>query len=251
MHVYEPRSFTKEKEQILRETAGPSKCIQNFLTQTEFDLCRRLFDTNIAWPEHGQVSKYWGFDWNTGYGPLLQWIRPKIDQLFPGWELDFLAIQEGITPWKVHADIRWYENKIPYKVMLMPIDVIPASGPVDFDQWPDTFTIAFNQRNFLSTWQEHATARTGNLQEDWIRPVDNPQIERLVPGFNVTNDQWLEYFDHMPYEHLEGLTIDAIHKWTPGSLMYWDNTTVHCADNFLGRGIKTKRSLMVFSTIKH
>ena len=42
----------------------------------------------------------------------------------------------------------------------------------------------------------------------------------------------------MPYEHLEGLTIDAIHHWKPKSLFYWDSTALHCADDFLSKKIK-------------
>ena len=51
----------------------------------------------------------------------------------------------------------------------------------------------------------------------------------------------------MPYDHLEGLTIDRINIWQPRSIMYWDNTALHCSDDFLTKGINTKRSLMMFS----
>ena len=130
------------------------------------------------------------------------------------------------------------------------MDVEPVSGPVELEAWPTTFTITFDQRNFLSTWDKTAVAKKGNNQQDWIRPLDNPQVEGIVPGYNITRNQCLQYFSHVPYEHLEGLTIDAVHRWQPRSLFYWDNTALHCADNFLSKEIKTKRSLMIFSKIK-
>ena len=250
MHVYIPRSFTKEQERVLRNTAGPSRYIENFLTENEFLQCKRLFDTGIKWPGHGEVSKYWGFDWTNGFGPFLTWLKPKIDEILPDWDLDFLAVQEAINPWKVHADIRWYADKIPYKVIMIPMDVEPVSGPVAPDAWPATFTVAFSQRNFLSTWDETATPMIGNTQKNWSRSIDNLQVEGIVPGYSITKDQWLQYFSHMPYEHLEGLTIDAIHHWKPKSLFYWDSTALHCADDFLSKKIKTKRSLMLFSKVK-
>ena len=253
MHKYEVKSFSPEQEQRLRNSAGPSCSINDFLTVDEFDLCRKITLGPIAWPEHGTVSKYWGFGWDNGAGKLLHWLKPKIDAVLPNWELDFLAVQEAIDPWKLHADIRWYADKIPYKVMLMPMDVEPVTGPVDVNSWPDTYTIAFKQRNFLSQYNrefEDLEKFTGNRQDTWVRPIDDRKIEGCIPGNHVTQEEYKKYFSHMPYEHLEGLTIDGLYKWQPRSLFHWDNTAVHCADNFLANNIKTKRCLMIFSTLK-
>ena len=54
----------------------------------------------------------------------------------------------------------------------------------------------------------------------------------------------------MPYEYLEGLEIDNVFKWTPGSCVTWDQNQLHCADNFLANGIKTKLSLIFFTNQK-
>jgi hypothetical protein len=253
MHEYEPKSFTPDQEQQLRTSAGPSFYQENFLTQDEFDFCRQLTLGTIDWPEHGRVSKYWGFGLDNGHGPELAWLTDKINTIIPNWQFDFFAVQEAINPWRIHADIRWYADKIPYKVILMPMDVEPESGPVAVDAWPETWTITFDQRNFLSTWQKERQAegrQKGNNQDGWIRSIDNPQVEGIVPGYHITQDQWQRYFNHESYDNLQGLTIEGLHKWQPRSMFYWDNTMLHCADNFLANGIKTKRSLMLFTTIK-
>ena len=57
MHEYQRKSFTAEQENQLRASAGKSVYISNFLTQEEFDFCRRLVMRPIDWPEHGKVSK--------------------------------------------------------------------------------------------------------------------------------------------------------------------------------------------------
>lgn len=246
MHVYEKKSFSPQQENILRSIAGPSQCYDNFLTQSEFDFCRTLFDSPIDWPEHGKVSKYWGFDWNSGHGPVLLWLKEKLSTVLPNWTLDFLALQEAINPWRIHADIRWYQDKIPHKVILIPLDVEPVSGAVDPDQWPDTYSITFNQYNFLSR-ATGGTATTGNDQSNWKRPFDNPSTERLESGYHISPEQHKKFFNHMDYRELEGLTLDKMHLWTPRSMFMWDNTALHCADNFLENNIKTKRSLMVFT----
>jgi hypothetical protein len=249
---YQNRSFSAEQEAALRASAGPSVNIDEFLTPAEFDRCRRLFTDRIQWPEVGVVSKYLGFGFDDPRGQMLKWLARKIDDVLPDWELDFFAIQEGITPWRLHADIRWEADRVPYKVILLPMDVEPESGAVGVDEWPDTATITFNQRNYLSRWPDNATVGflNNNDQSVWPRPVDQPMYEGLVPGYHITEAQWHKYFSHMPYDHLEGMTIDHVHTWRPRSMFYWDNSAVHCADNFLGAGIRTKRCLMIFTVLK-
>ena len=251
MHEYQPKSFTPEQEERLRAAATPSGCVENFLTEEEFKFCRSLFDQPIEWPEHGQVSKYWGFGWNDPVGQQLHWIKPKIDQIFLDWELDFFALQEAIAPWKIHADIRWYPDKLPYKVIILPLDVEPTTGPVSPDQWPDSYTLSFNQRNYLSKWNKQLPI-TANDQghPQWPRPCEAIQNENLVSGYHISCDFWEKYLTHVPYEYVEGLTLDKVHKWIPRSLVYHDNTALHCADNFLVNGIKTKRCLMLFTVLK-
>jgi hypothetical protein len=246
MHIYEEKSFTAEQEAIIRSTADASRYFENFLTQDEFDHCRELIFSPIDWPEHGQVSKYWGFDWTNGLGPKLGWLKEKVDAILPNWKLDFLAVQEAINPWRIHADIRWYSDKLPYKVLLFPLDVENTQGPVPPDQWTDTYTITFKQYNFLHK-QNTGKAKAGNNQTNWKRAIDNSSTENIKPGYHITQNQHEKFFSHLNYEELEGLTIDAIHPWRPRSLLMWDNTALHCADNFLKNNIKTKRSLMIFT----
>lgn len=252
MHVFQHNSFAPVQEQALRQSAGPSVYIDNFLSQEEFLFCKELISQPISWPEHGEVSKYWGFGWDSGLGPKLTWLKDKVNAVLDNWELDFLAVQEAINPWKIHADIRWYADKIPYKVILMPMDVEPNSGPVDVCDWPDTYTITFHQRSFLSNWDKdiHGSAQTGNQQSHWVRPCEDPNHENLVNGYQVNRAFWQKYLNHMPYEHTEGMSVEMVHKWKPGSMFFWDSTALHCADNFLVNGIKTKRCLMLFTLLK-
>ena len=251
MHYYQAKSFTPDQETILRSTANRSYYQENFLTQDEFDLCRRLVLAVNEWPEHGKTSKYWGFGLDNGVGPQLLWLLKKVQAIVPHFDLDFFAIQEAIIPWKIHADIRWSQDYIPYKVVLLPMDVEPVTGPIEPDVWPKTATITFHQRNFLSVWNKSAAdkiSKTGNTdQSDWPKPIDNVQFEGMETGYQIDYSIWKEYLTHLPYDHLEGLVIDQINIWRPRSIMYWDNTALHCADNFLSTHIKTKRSLMLFS----
>ena len=252
-HYFQNKFYTKEQDVVMRLNSGSSQYIEDFLTDTEFEMCRQILLRNKTWPEVGTVSKYYAFDWDNGPGKLLRWLKPKIDKILPNWKLDFLSLQEAITPWKIHSDLRWEETKIPYKVILLPMDVEPVYGPVTVDQWPETYTVAFRQRNYLIDPRVEInpiSGTYGNNQDNWIRPYENPQVERLIDGYDIDKDTWKKHFDHMPYDHMEGLTIDALHLWKPKSLFYWDNSSLHCADNFLGHDIKTKRCLMIFTLVE-
>lgn len=261
------QSFTDEQEKKLRASCGVSHCIENFLTDSEFALCRKLVLNKKNYPEHGEVSKYWGFGWDSGAGPLLKWLKEKVDTILPNWKLDYLAIQEGITPWKIHPDINWHPDRIPYKVMLLPMDVEPVTGPVSIDEWPETYSIAFHQHNFLSkqpvevvttlsddmvidkSQQNYHAHSHGNIYAKVNRPYDDPSVEGLQPGYHISEELWNKHFSHMPYEYSEGLTLDSMHQWIPKSVMLWDSSALHCADNFLSKNIKTKRSLMIFTVL--
>ena len=253
MHLFQSKSFTASQEADLRRIARPAEYCTDFLTPDEFDQCRRLVMSVDSWPEHGQVSKYWGFGLDDASGQDLSWLWEKIHTMFPQDKLDFFAVQEGINPWKIHADIRWYADRVPHRVFLLPMDVEPMSGNVNVNQWPETHTITFNQRNFLSRWDADKIdkgAQYGNDQSGWKRPIEDVQIEGLVDGYHVDHDTWQKYFSHVPYNHLEGLTVDCINLWQPRAMMHWDNTALHCADDFLGHGIRTKRCFMVFTVLK-
>lgn len=251
MHVYINNSFTPDQEKLLRGSVGPARYFENFLTQEEFNLCRGFFNQPIDWPEHGSVSKYWGFGWDNGLGPQLLWIKEKLNKILPNWELDFFALQEAIQPWKIHADIRWYADKLPYKVLIMPMDVVPKLGPVEPDSWPETYTFSFNQYNFLSASPNTNIGKVGNDQSRWLRSIDMPGVEGIIPGYHINFDTWKKYFTHLKYEDLEGLTIDSINRWRPRSLFWHDSSALHCADNFESQNILTKRCLMVFTKLKH
>jgi len=124
--------------------------------------------------------------------------------------------------------------------------------PIDVDNeqnnWKDTYTIAFKQRNYLEGNSNTDKKIKGNDdQSKWKRPFDDPGTRNLAKGYSITRKQHTEYFSHMDYDFMEGLEIDNIFKWKPCSAVVWDQNQLHCADNFLANGIKTKRSLIFFT----
>lgn len=244
-HFYEKNAYTDEQIAKMQSTDTPTIVIDNFLSQEEVVELRNIIDT-IEYPEHGKTSKYSGSAYeHEPHGPRIkQILDDKMKKVLGEYNLDFFVWQEAIKPWKIHADLRWYADKIPHKLMLIPLAVID-----DNSSWADTYTITFKQRNYLRSYGKkefpQESKRGNNDSKNWIRPIDHPNVEGCVEGYSIDKDTWQEYLSHMPYEHVEGLEIDRIYKWTAGSAILWDADQLHCADNFQARNIKTKLSMVI------
>jgi hypothetical protein len=243
-HVYLNNRYTEEQIAVMKGTDSSAKIVSDFITQSEVNELQKMI-SDVEYPEHGKTSKYAGSSYE--YEPhgtfMKQLLHERLLKHIGSYKLDFFAWQEAIIPWKVHADIRWYENEIPHKVILIPIDVIK-----DNENWADTYSITFKQRNYLRNNLNTNTGNIGNSdQKSWKRAIDNPNTEGCVEGYSIDKETYEKYLTHIPYEQVEGLEIDKIYKWEPGSAVIWDANQLHCADNFLSRGIKTKLSLLVMT----
>jgi len=245
-HSYADKTFSKEQISQMKSHDSDSKTYSNFISIDELNYLRNEIK-KISYPEHGETSKYFGASFNDDFAKdLKQIFEKKLHELIGDYQLDFFAWQEAINPWKLHVDMRWYPDKLPYKVVLIPIDV-----ESDLDAWKDTYTIAFKQRDYGEGSKNTGERKKGNSdQSDWQRPFDKPGTRNLSSGYSITKAQHQKYFSHMPYNWLEGLDIDNIYRWTPCSAVVWDQNQLHCADNFLDKGIKTKRSLIFFTNQK-
>ncbi len=228
----------------MQQTDSSSGVVKDFISLDDVKLLREMIDT-VEYPEHGKTSKYAGSSYeHPPYGPTIEKLLHKQLQKHIGdYKLDFFAWQEALKPWKIHADIRWHNNAIPHKVILIPLDVIS-----DKHEWEDTYSITFKQRNYMRNNPNTNSGSAGNNdQSKWKRPMDHPNTEGCTDGYAIDKDTWTQYMTHLPYEHMEGLEIDTIYKWQPGSAVIWDASQLHCADNFLARNIKTKLSILVMT----
>ena len=242
-HVYLKNAYTESQIAQMQSTDSDTIIVDNFITGEQLKELRSYIDS-IEYPEHGKTSKYAGSAYeHPPYGPRIkELIHEKLLEHIGEHELDFFAWQEAIQPWKIHADLRWYADKIPHKVILIPLDVIS-----DKEGWDDTHSITFKQRNYLRNNPNTDIGEIASDQKSWKRAIDNLNTEGCINGYSIDEDTWKNYLSHVPYEHLEGLEIDKIYKWKPGSAVIWDANQLHCADNFLARKIKTKLSIIAMT----
>jgi len=244
-HVYLNNSYSSQQIDAMQAADGNTIIIDDLVSQDQLAQLQQWIKT-IIWPEHGKTSKYAGAGYDDPpYGPQLkEMLNSKLQEIIGPHVLDFYAWQEAILPWKIHADLRWYADKIPYKVILIPIDVIGN----DESSWQDTYSLTFKQRDYLRNNPDTNTGSKGNTdQAAWDRSIDQPNVEGCIDGYAISPEIHQEYLSHVPYEYLEGLEIDKIFQWKPGSAVIWDQDQLHCADNFLARNIKTKLSIILFT----
>jgi len=242
-HVYLKNAYTESQIAQMQSTDSDTIIVDNFITGEQLKELRSYIDS-IEYPEHGKTSKYAGSAYeHPPYGPRMkELLHEKLLEHIGEHQLDFFAWQEAIQPWKIHADLRWYADKIPHKVILIPLDVIS-----DKEGWDDTHSITFKQRNYLRNNPNTDIGKKASDQKSWKRAIDNLNTEGCINGYSIDEDTWKNYLSHVPYEHLEGLEIDKIYKWKPGSAVIWDANQLHCADNFLARKIKTKLSIIAMT----
>jgi len=200
-HTYLDNRFTEQQVKTMRSADGTSQTFHDFINDDELKFLRKIIE-NKQYPESGKTSKYAGANYKDPEGKVLKDLfDERIKKIIGEHEVDFFAWQEAINPWKIHADIRWYADRLPYKAVLIPLDVISEDT-----EWRDTHTIVFKQRNYLEGNTNSNYGEKGNSdQSHWQRPYDQPGVHNLIDGFHITKDQHEKYFSHMPYEHLEGL----------------------------------------------
>ena len=237
-------TYTESEVKKMQSADGKSKTFHDVITQEQFKFLQDAIK-KIKYPEIAKNSKYAGGSFRDPIGQKIKQIfHEPLKKIIGEYELFSYVWQEAINPRNIHTDMNWYKDKLPYKAILFPLDVIS-----DSDSWKDTYTIAFKQRDYLEG-NSNKRQHENEDQSDWTRPYENPGVHNLINGYSISKDEHKKYFSHIPYDFLEGLEIDNIFKWTPGSCMIWDRNQLHCADNFLTNDIKTKLSLIFFTNQK-
>ena len=78
----------------------------------------------------------------------------------------------------------------------------------------------------------------------WIKKYDPPVLD------SITNSVYNEYLTHaMTREHSRYFSIKEIFPWKKGSISGTSRNNFHCSDYFIGRGIKEKRAIVMWTTL--
>jgi len=89
---------------------------------------------------------------------------------------------------------------------------------------------------------EEKCSWTKDVQE-WVNR------EKIQPKYAISDDLYKRYFSHSRKEDFDYLTIHDIFPWRKGWLSATDRSRFHTSDNFLAKGLKSKRAFVIWSTI--
>tara|TARA_B100000767_G_C19689307_1_gene503242 strand:- start:249 stop:1157 length:909 start_codon:yes stop_codon:yes gene_type:complete len=72
--------------------------------------------------------------------------------------------------------------------------------------------------------------------------------KHIISKVKFNKEDYNKYLSHQPYEDCTGLKIDKVMPSKVGSLIYWDRTRIHSADNFLKNNILSKTFIAFFTS---
>lgn len=152
----------------------------------------------------------------------------------PQVKLLFASYLHEIDPWGIHSDYYNKEKGEPFKAYLIPLSVNDDIGLLD-----NASTFVFNEEDTFVSDEEHG------------KKYYNPQNFRL--NMNVKENNALithsSELTHCNTSMLEGVTVQDIYCWEPGSVIWWDEKLLHCSNNFLLKGVQSKQALVLHTYI--
>jgi hypothetical protein len=147
-------------------------------------------------------------------------ISPKLEKILNKKILVTEAhLLESRIPYLIHTDFV-HDNRglIPDYTVLIPLDTY------------DSITVCFNE------WGEGY-----NDFEIYKQNQPQPTNLKIEPKFCA------ERLSHLHPKDLKYLSIHETFKWNKGSVFAMDRRYFHCSDNFLKRGLKEKRALVLWT----
>lgn len=223
-----------------------TRTIENFLSHAEISEIETMYNSGMTdvTVDHSNlneletfrtdiVAKCYNFNLTSQQTARLNEILlPKLQKEFhKDVYIDNCHILESSVPYRVHTDAT---DENPESYPLKPGQgmqpawtfIIPLA---DYD----SSTIIFDQQSDIFKGVDM-----------WFEKTNPPVLNSIS---NETYDKYL--IDILPEKYLPYMSIHDIFPWRKGSLSATARTRFHSSDNFIRNGIKTKRALVMWTTI--
>jgi len=179
--------------------------------------------------ENTLTAKYKIFDSfydNIKWRHLVDIIQPKLEREFgKGIRASHIHILESHVPYGLHSDSEQPNLKsapAPAWTIIIPLDDYPSK------------TYQFNERSNLK--DPMSWVRAHNIQKKPQPAVDMETFEK-------------DFAPLTAYESLEYLSVESIFHWKKGNAFASDRFRFHCSDNYYNHGIKSKRALVLWTSL--
>lgn len=225
-----------------------SKIYENFLNDEELDQFEQatesesihfVHDTCMAAEanklfgedeESHTTAKYYIYNRfydNPAWKDLVDILQPKLDQTFGmGIRASHIHVLESHFPYGLHNDADQASIAIapkPAWTLIIPFDDYPSK------------TYVFNERSgYKDPWSW--------IHADGIQPNEDYCLDKetFAKDFEPMTD----------YELMRYLTVESTFPWRRGSCFAADRYRYHCSDNYYNHGIRTKKAIIVWTSIE-
>lgn len=209
-----------------------TKTVEKFLSTLEIEEIENIMLTtdveiNYSGKEHGdhQADYYYMKLYNhPPHAKLAEILLPKLKSLLdPRIYIDDCHIMNSFKPYMPHSDT-----------------LTPVPGDGYSHAW--TIIIPLDDYNSNTFIFEEECLWTKSVME-WV------EKENIKPKFSIGDHIYKTYFTHSDRQQFDYLTIHDIFPWRKGWLNATSRTRFHSSDNYLARGLKSKRAIVMWTSL--
>ena len=222
----------------LQESMQPPRLLENFFDQTEISALIEIEESLLASHRYikslGQVTCT-ELGWTPQHESLLHAKLEKEIGPFRCNGGNYFLSPVSFYP---HCDTGKDAQQMPYKNVLIPLRVEPASAQPQF--------ILFQQRYFGLAATFYLSGRGPNQYYN-ASVTSGEQLLHYKSGEAFDRETHQKYLDFMPYEDLAGLSVEAIFPWRPGDCIIFDSTQLHASGSLRAAGARKKLGLSILT----
>ena len=224
--------------QKIKSFESSPKVIKNFINIKEVKQFLELYE-ELPIAVNNLKQKVIKKRWLDGFGKELEILfKSRLQSAIGDFRMDNLTtddgkecfglFQESRNPLKLHVDAGFNLKDLIYKQTLVPLS--------EFGE-----TVIFKNRYYgVSTnFTKDKNELAENNPENFKRGKNARSSEHLKlfsdKPFNKSDHE--KYLKHEDIENLNGMEVELVYKWSPGDLLIFDRTSLHCSSS----NIKNKK----------
>jgi hypothetical protein len=209
-----------------------TKVVEKFLSNDELALIEETIKvteikTGLSGVEHGKHHADYHYINLYNHEPhreIAELLLPRLKKLLHDKiYIDDCHIMDSVVPYTPHSDTLTPVPRAGYDhawTIIIPLD----------DYFSNTFM--FEEE---CPWTKSVT--------EWVTK------EKVLPKYAISDDMYRRYFTHSVRREFDYLTIHDVFPWRKGWLSATKRTRFHCSDNYLARGIKMKRAIVMWTSV--
>jgi len=222
----------------IKSLESSPRVIKNFIDTEEANQFLKLYE-ELPIAINNLKQKVIKKRWLDGFGKELEILfKSRLQSAIGDFRMDNLTtddgkecfglFQESRNPLKLHVDAGFNLKDLIYKQTLVPLS--------EFGE-----TVIFKNRYYgVSTnFTKDKNELAENNPENFKRGKNARSSEHLKlfsdKPFNKSDHE--KYLKHEDIENLNGMEVELVYKWSPGDLLIFDRTSLHCSSS----NIKNKK----------